>query len=267
MSAIKDEKSQNVNDVELDITKIQNLVDAVGPSRQHTLQAPESPQWKLSAFRPYIGDIHSGHRHTKRPKLDDNFCDDGCESVDRVSHLVPELAQHRECSAFGHSVAAQLMQMTKTQKVLAQRLISEVCFMGQIQVLQMGTVLTYPSVFQQQPQPVLPVYSTCPTNFTTTNSSSRGYVSVHNQQNLRQQPHMAPLTVDSTTAAPSPQYHNSTSGACGDIMSHEPSRFIMTPVTVGTATAAPQYQNYTHISQQPEHLVPGATNPHDISSK
>lgn len=47
-----------------------------------------------------------------------------------------------DCSAFAHYAAMQLRQMTSWQKLLAQRLISEVCFLGQIGSLQITTTLT-----------------------------------------------------------------------------------------------------------------------------
>lgn len=59
-----------------------------------------------------------------------------------------------DCEAFGHSVAAQLRQMSKIQKIFAQRLMSEVCFRGQINAIQRNTWLTYPTNPVQQYQPI-----------------------------------------------------------------------------------------------------------------
>lgn len=72
-----------------------------------------------------------------------------CQNVPYYKPLIDD-----DCEAFGHSVAAQLRQMSKIQKIFAQRLMAEVCFRGQINAIQKNTWLTYPTNPVQQYQPM-----------------------------------------------------------------------------------------------------------------
>lgn len=103
----------------------------------------------IPSVKPSIKDSYESEYNGKRVKHEH-------EEYDRqkVPHSTKRVIDD-DCEAFGHNVAAQLRQMSKIQKILAQRIMSEVCFRGQINAIQRHTWLTTPTnpVQQYQPKP------------------------------------------------------------------------------------------------------------------
>lgn len=169
---------------------MENADDSDSPKIE-SLVEPIDPQPSLKGFRP------NGF-YPKRVRLEN----DDYEPVDPANHPVQEIQD--DCDACGRYVTAQMRQMSKMQKFIAQRLISEVCFRGQISALQINTVFSNqsPTVFQQQSQQTqpLPVYAPRPTPFLR----NPDYLISH-QQNMRLQSHLSGVNTAGTTT---PQFQS-----------------------------------------------------------
>lgn len=128
----------------------------------------------------------NGMPYKKKMRLEEEEYD----SLEMACNLASEITD--DCEAFGKHVAAQLRLMSKMQKFMAVRLISEICFRGQIQHLSLSTNIVNSSQQQQQqsqqqpPQTHLqtPIFPRPPLMSASIYARSPDYLMLH-QQGMR----------------------------------------------------------------------------------
>ncbi|XP_015904600.1 uncharacterized protein [Parasteatoda tepidariorum] len=109
--------------------------------KMETITASVSPMYAQKSVSK-----QNGVPYKKKMRLEDEDYD----SLEMACNLTSEIAD--DCEAFGRHVAAQLRLMTRMQKFMAVRLISEICFRGQIQHLSLSTNIVNSSQQQSQQQ-------------------------------------------------------------------------------------------------------------------
>ncbi|XP_054724906.1 uncharacterized protein LOC129235222 [Uloborus diversus] len=104
-----------------------------------------------------VGFRNNGVAPAKKQKVvayqqqEEEFQPEEYEDIEEaVSLSSPDTGE--DCDAFGRNVAAQLKLMNHMQKCLAQRLMGEILFRGQMQILQMNTTLATQALTYHQPQ-------------------------------------------------------------------------------------------------------------------
>ncbi|XP_035213628.1 uncharacterized protein LOC118187501 [Stegodyphus dumicola] len=170
-----------------------SLECTVSPNIESFVEQLPPSQTQLNYFRQNC--MHG----KKKMRIDDD--DDDCDSMGTSAQNITD-----DCDAFCKFVAMKLRQMTKMQKTMAQRLISEICFRGEMQMLQMNTIIGNNAPIYQQNLPQCTYASRHP-HLNQAFGKNQDYILVH-QQAFR---HVNPVSATPGTSCPNymPQQQDS----------------------------------------------------------